>query len=77
MLSHIAKEAATMNDRDKLLTDARASADPFGAFGIETGQVPLDAAHTPANASFNTGALYLDVAPFGAKAAAAGDQDQA
>ncbi|HLN61039.1 MAG TPA: hypothetical protein VK464_05750 [Symbiobacteriaceae bacterium] len=68
-----------MNDRDKLLVDAKASSDGMTGFGMETGQAPLDEAHTPANLSFNTGALYRDAAPFGSDGpgVAAGKQDQA
>lgn len=65
-----------MNDRDKILLDAKAASD---GFGVETGQAALDEAHTPTSLSFNTGALYLDTAPFGSgvPGVAAGKQDQA
>jgi|GEM_PF-7043365 len=43
---------------DKLLTDAKAAATSAISFGMETGQVPIDNAHTVNNAAFNTGALY-------------------
>lgn len=43
---------------DKMLTDAKAAASNAVSFGMETGQVPIDDAHTVNNAAFNTGALY-------------------
>lgn len=55
---------------NKILTDAKASSDTFATFGLSAGQLPLDSAHTPTSASFYTGALYLDQAPFGSRAGA-------
>jgi hypothetical protein len=47
----------------KNLTDAKAAASSAVSFGLETGQGPVDDAHTPKNASFNTGAQYLAATP--------------
>lgn len=54
---------------NKLLTDAKAAGGSFAVHGLATGQAPLDEAHTPTSASFDTGALYLDQAPAGSRAA--------
>jgi hypothetical protein len=61
---HMAAESYS----NKILTDAKASSTTFATFGLADGQPPLDDAHTPTNAQFNTGSLYLDTAPAGSRA---------
>lgn len=53
-----------MKSSDKNLTDAKAAATMNAlTFGLETGAVPVDDAHTLTNAAFNTGSQYLQEPP--------------
>lgn len=52
-----------MKNSDKMLTDAKAATSSAATFGLETGQAPIDEAHNPSDAAFNTGALYRGAPP--------------
>ncbi|HYF80933.1 MAG TPA: hypothetical protein VD973_27800 [Symbiobacteriaceae bacterium] len=52
-----------MKNSDKMLLDAKAATSSAITFGLETGQAPIDEAHTPQDAAFNTGALYQGAPP--------------
>ncbi|MDF2631333.1 MAG: hypothetical protein K0R39_5164 [Symbiobacteriaceae bacterium] len=52
-----------MKNSDKMLTDAKAATTSAVTFGLETGQAPIDEAHTVQDAAFNTGALYRGAPP--------------
>lgn len=52
-----------MKNSDKILIDAKAATSSPVTFGLETGQAPIDEAHNPQDAAFNTGALYRGAPP--------------
>ncbi|HYG60404.1 MAG TPA: hypothetical protein VD902_20225 [Symbiobacteriaceae bacterium] len=52
----------------KMLTDARAAAEPLGNFSLETGQQGMAPGHTAKGAAFGRQEPALEIAPGGAEA---------
>ena len=52
----------------KMLTDAKAAAEPLGGFRMATGETGVADSHTPMDSAFYTDELYLEIAPGGAEA---------
>jgi hypothetical protein len=57
------------NYSTKIVSDAKAAAVPSEAWGMAVGGEQEANASLPAGATFNTGALQNDLAPFGSRAA--------